>query len=218
MFSHSVMSDSLQPHGLQHARPPCPSPSPKFMFILSVMPSSHLILWCPLPFCPQSFPASGTFPKSCLFASDNQNTGVSASASALPGNIQGWAPLRLTGLISLQSKGLPGVFSSTTVQRHQFFGVLFSLQSSSHNCMWSLGKPYPWLWTFIGRVMSLLFNTLSRFVIAFLPRGHRLLIPLLQSLSAVFVEPKKRKSVTTSTFPPSICLEVMGQDARILVF
>ena len=116
----------------------------KFVFIVSVMLSSHLILWCPLLFCPQSFPASGTFPMSCLFISDDQNTGISASASVLPVNIQGWSPLSLTGLISLLSKGLSGVFSSTTVQRHQFFGVLPSSWSNSHNHTWPLGRPQPW--------------------------------------------------------------------------
>ena len=124
-----VLSDSLWPHGLQLARPPCPSPSP------GVCPSScSLHHWCHpaisssdalFSFCPQSFPASGIFPMSWLFAPDDQNTG--ASASVLPVNIQGWSPLRLTGLISLLSKGLSGVFSSTTVRRHQFFGVLPSL-------------------------------------------------------------------------------------------
>ena len=107
---------------------------PKFMSIASVMPSSHLILWCP-----QSFPASGTFPVSRLFASDDQNTGF--SLSVLPKNFQGWFPLRLTGLISFQSEGFSGVFSSTTVRRHQFFGVLPSLWSSSHNRTWPLGRP-----------------------------------------------------------------------------
>ena len=136
----SVMSDSLSSHGLQHARPLCSSPSPR------VCPSSYsLHRWCHpaisssdalFSFCPQSFPASGTFSVDYLFSSDDQNTGASDSASLLPVNIQGWSPLRLTGLISLLSKGLSAVFSSTTVQRHQFFGVLPSLQFSSHNCRW----------------------------------------------------------------------------------
>ena len=104
---------------------------PKFMSIASEMLSSRLILL--FSFCPQSFPASGTFPMSHLFASDGQNTGAAASASVLSVNIQGLSPLKLTGLISLLSKGLGGVFSSTTVQRHQFFGVLPSLRSRSHN-------------------------------------------------------------------------------------
>ena len=95
-------------------------------------------------FCPQFFPASGTFPMCWLLALDDQNTGVSASALVPPTSIQSWFPWRLTGLISLLSNGLSGVLSSTTVQRHQFFGVLPSLWSSSHNCTWPLGKPLPW--------------------------------------------------------------------------
>ena len=132
LFDCPVVSDSLWPRGLQHARAPCPSPSP------GVCPSSCSLHWWCHPaisssdtlfsFCPQSFPASGTFLKSCLFTSDDQNIGASASASVLPVNIQGWSPLRFTGLISLLSKGLSGVFSSTTVRGHQFFGVLPSLQ------------------------------------------------------------------------------------------
>ena len=110
---------------------------PKFMFISSVMLSSHLILWCPL-LLPQSFSAPETFPMSHLFASDDQNAGASASASIFPVKSQGWPPLRLTGLISLVSKQLSGVFSSTTVWRHQFFGVLPSLWTSTHNCLWPL--------------------------------------------------------------------------------
>ena len=90
---------------------------------------------------PQSFPASGSFPMSQLFTSDDWNTGVSALASVLPMCIQGWFPLRLTGLISLLSKGLSGVSSSTTVQRHRFFDTLPYLWSSSHNCIWPLGRP-----------------------------------------------------------------------------
>ena len=110
-------------------------------FALMVMLSSHLILWCLFSFCPQSFPASGTFPVSCLFTAGGQNTGTSASASVLPVNSQGWSPLRLTGLFSLLSKGLSGVFSSTTVWRHQFFGTQPSLLSSTHNHSWPLGRP-----------------------------------------------------------------------------
>ena len=128
LFSCPVMSNSATPWAA--ARPSRPSPSPevhvhlpKFISIASVMPSSHLIL-CTLFFCPQSFPASGTFPISRQFSSYDQNTGASASASVFPVNVQGWSPLRSTGLISLVSKRLAGVFSSTTVQRHQCFGVL----------------------------------------------------------------------------------------------
>ena len=113
--------------------------------------------------CLQSFPSSGTFPMSRRFASDDQNTGASASALVLPETTQGWSPLRLTGLISLLSKGLSGIFSSTTVQRHQFFGVLPSLWSSSHNCTWPLGKTIALtIWTFVSRGMSLLFSRLLK--------------------------------------------------------
>ena len=124
---------------------PVPHHLPKFAEV-----HVHSISWCHpailssdalFSFCPQSFPASGTFPMSRLFTLDEQNTGVSVSASVLPTSIQDWFSLRLTGLISLRSKGNSGVFSSPTVRRHQFFGVLLSLQSSSHNCMWPLGKP-----------------------------------------------------------------------------
>ena len=105
---------------------------PKFMSVASVILSSHLILWCPL-LLPSIFPVSRTFPMSQLFTADDWNTGISASASALPVCIQGWFPLRLTGLMSLLSKGLSGVLSSTIVWRHQFFSTLPSLWSSSHN-------------------------------------------------------------------------------------
>ena len=130
-FSRSVVSDSLWPHELQHARPPCPSPTPK------VYPNScplsrwyHPTVSSPvIPFfsCPQSFPASGSFPMSQLFASGGQSIGVSASTSVLPKNTQDWSPLGWTGWISLQSKGFSIVFSNTTVQKHQFFGAQLSL-------------------------------------------------------------------------------------------
>ena len=145
LFSHPVVSSSLQPHGLQYARLPCPSPSAR------VCPSScSLHKWCHpaisssstlFSFCPQSFPASGIFPVSHLFSSDDQNTGASASTSVLPVNIQDWSPLRLTVLISLLSKGLSRVFSSTTVWRYPFFDALLSFGSSSHNHTWPQGRP-----------------------------------------------------------------------------
>ena len=124
-FSHSVMSDSLRPHESQHARPRCPSPTPRVQ--PNSCPSSR---WChpaisssvvPFSSCPQSPPASGSFPMSQLFAWGGQSAGVSASASFLPKNTQDWSPLAWTGWISLQSKGLSRVFSNTTVQKHQFF-------------------------------------------------------------------------------------------------
>ena len=117
----------------------------RFVSIESVMPFNHLILCCPFPFFCQSFPASGSFPMSWLFTSGGQSTGASASASVLAMNIQGWLPFRLTGWISLQSKGLSRVFSSTAVQKHQFFGNQPSLWSHSHICIWLLEKPWLWL-------------------------------------------------------------------------
>ena len=122
---------TLQPHELQHARPPCPSPTP------GVHPNScPLSWWChpiisssvvPFSSCPQSFPASGAFQKSQLFTSGGQSIGVSASASVLPMNTQDWSPSEWTGWISLQSKGLSRVFSNTTVQKHQFFSAQLPL-------------------------------------------------------------------------------------------
>ena len=128
-FSCSVVSNSLQPHELQHIRPPCPTNSrslPKLMSTVSVMPSNHLILCHFFLFLP-SFPASGSFPVSQLFASGGQSMGVSASTPVLPMNTQDWSPLGWTGWISLQSKGLSRVFSNTTVQQHQFFSAQLSL-------------------------------------------------------------------------------------------
>ena len=144
-FSSSVVSDSLRPHGLQHTRPPCPSPTPGVYS--NSCPSSR---WCHptisssvvlFSSCPQSFPASGTFQMSQLFASGGQNIGVSASTSVLPMKTQDWSPLGWTGWISLQSKGLSRVFSDTTVQKHHFFSAQLSLWSNSHIHTWLLEKP-----------------------------------------------------------------------------
>ena len=161
----------------------------------------------------QSFPASGSFLMSQFFASGGQSLGVSASASVLPMNIQDWVPLGWTGWISLQSKGLSRVFSNTTVQKQQFFGAqLFQL---SHPYM-TTGKIIPLTRrNFVGKIMFLLFHMLSRLVITFLPRSKCLLISWLQSPSAVIFG--AQKSVTVSTVSPSICHEVMGPDAIILV-
>ena len=144
-FSRSVVSDSLQPHEPQHATPPCPSATP------GVHPNlCPLSLWCHrtisssiVPFSSrlQSFPASGSFQMSQLFALDDQSIGVSASTSVLPMNTQNWSPLGWTGWISLQSKGLSRVFSKTTVQKHQFFSTQLSLKSNSHIHTWLLEKP-----------------------------------------------------------------------------
>ena len=132
-FSHSVMSDSVTPQNAAHQALLSITNSQsllKLMSIASVMPSNHLILCCPLLLLPSISPGIRIFPMSQFFASGGQSTG--ASASVLPMNIQGWSPLGLTGLISMQSKGLSRVFSYTTVQKHQFFGAQFSLWSSSH--------------------------------------------------------------------------------------
>ena len=174
----------------------CPSPAPK------VHPNScPLSRWChptvsssvvPFSSCPQSFPASRSFQMSQPFASGGQSTGVSASASFLPKNTQDWSPLEWTGWISLQSKGLARVFSSTAVQNHQFFGTQFSSQSNSHPYM-TTGKTIALTrQTFVGKVMYVLFNILSWLVITFLPRSKSLLISWLQSPSAVILEPKKK--------------------------
>ena len=136
---------ALWPHGLQHARPLCPSPTPR------VYSNSCLLSqWCHstvsssvihFSSCLQSFPASGAFQMSQFFTSGGQNIGVSASASVLPRNIQDWFPLWWTGWISLQFKGLSRVFSNTTVQKHQFFSTKLSSQSNSHIHTWPLEKP-----------------------------------------------------------------------------
>ena len=142
---------------------------PKPISLESVILSNHLILCVPFSSCPQSFPTSESFPVSQFFASGGQSIGVSASTSVLPMNIQGWFPLGLTGLTSMQSKGLSRVFSNTTVQKHQFFGAQLSWQSNSHIHTWPLEKPLT-RWTFVDKVMSLLLNMLSRLVITCLPR------------------------------------------------
>ena len=143
-FSLSVMSDSLRPHELQHARPPCPSPTrgvhpnpcPLSQWGHPTISSSVV----PFSSCPQSFPASGFFQMSQL-ASGDQSIRVSTSTSGPPMNTQDWSPLRWTGWISLQSKGLSGVFSNTTIQKHQFFGAQLSSPSNSHIHTWPLEKP-----------------------------------------------------------------------------
>ena len=173
-LGHSVVSESLQPHGLQHNRFLCPSPTPG-----TCSHSCPLSQWChpiisssvvPFSSCLQSCPASESFLMSQLFSSGGQSIGASASASVFPVDIQSWFPLGLTGLISLQSKRLSGVFSNTTVQKHQLI-----LQHSAF-FMVQLSEPYMTTGktialtrqTFVSKVTSLLFNMLSRLVIAFL--------------------------------------------------
>ena len=176
-FSHVWL---FATHGLQYW-PPCPSPTPR------VYSNSCPLTWwyhptissSVVPFSSrlQSFLASGSFQMSQFFESGGPSIGVLASASVLPINIQDWFPLGWTGLISLLSKGLSRVFFNTTVQKHQFFGTQLSLSSISHIPTWLLEKTIALIrLTFTDKVMSLLFNMLSRLVITFLPRSKHLLI------------------------------------------
>ena len=211
-FSRSVVSDSLRPHGLQHTRPPCPSPTPRLhshscplsgwchpAISSSVIPFSHL----------QSFPASGSFPVSQFFASGCQSIGVSGSTSVLPMNIQDGYPLGWTLKSLLQHHS-----SKALILWHSAFFIV----QLSHPYM-TTGKTIALTRrTFVGKVMSLFFNIPSRLVITFLPRSKRLFISWLLSPSAVILEPQKIKSDTVSTVSPSICHEAMGPDAVILVF
>ena len=188
----SVATDSLLLNGVQHDRLPCPSLSPGFCL------NSYPLSWWHYatisssvsPFSsPQSFPTSGSFPTSWLFAPGGQSIGT--SVSLLPMNIQDWFPSGWTGLISLQSKGLSRVFSSTTIWKYQFFSSQPSLWSNTHICTWLLEKTIALtVQTFVSKMMSLLLNTLSKFVIAFLPSSKHLLISCLQSRSTVILEPK----------------------------
>ena len=188
-FSCSVMSNSLRPHELQHARPPCPSPTPGVHS--DSRPSSP---WChpaisssvvPFSSCPQSLPASESFPMSQLFVWGGQSIRVSALASVLPVNPQDWSPSEWTGWISLQSKGL-----SESSPTSQFKSINSSALSFLHSpILTSIHDLWKTLaltrWAFVGKVISLLFNMLSRLVITFLPRSKRPLISWLQSPSAV---------------------------------
>ena len=143
----------------------------------TIQPSHPVI---PFSSCPQSFPASRSFQMSQLFATCGQSVGVSASTSVLPVKIQDLSSFGWTGWISLQSKGLSRVFSNTTVQKHQFFGAQLSSQSQLSHLYMTTGKTIALSrWTYVDKVMSLLFNMLSRLVITFLPRSKRLLISWL---------------------------------------
>ena len=208
-FSRSVMSTSLWSHGLQHARLPCPSLSPKVS-----SDSCPLSLWChPTISSSTLSPAFNLSlhqgkelaPMSWLFPSSGQSIGASISASVLPMNTQGWFPLGLTGLISLLSKG----FSSLLHHHYSKASILqcsaFFMAHISHPYMTTRKTITLTIQTFVNKVVSLFFNALSRFDIAFLPRNKHLLILWLQAPSTVILEPPKIKSVTFSTFSPSIC-------------
>ena len=203
LFSCSVESDSLQPMD-------CSMPGfPALRCLPEFAQTRPLSWWCrpiisssvtPFSFCLQFFPAAGSSPMSQLFTSSSQSIGASATASVLPMNIQGWFPLRLTSLISFLSKGCSSLLqdhsSKASVLRHSAF---FMVQLS-HLCM-TPGKIIALtIWTFVSKVMSLLFNMLSSFVIAFPLKTKCLLISWLQSLSALILEPKKIKSATVFAF------------------
>ena len=208
------MSDSLRPHGLQRTRFPYPSLSP------GVYSNSCLLSWWCYPTilssansffsCPQSFPASGSFPMSRFFAWGGQS--IRASASVLPMNIQDWFPLGLAGFFPL---GVQGTLESLLQHYNSKASILlcsafFMVQLS--DLYTTIGKTTAFtMWTLAGKVTSLLLNTLSRSVIVFLPRSKCLLISWLRSLSAVILEAKKIKSVTVYTFPPFIYLFLYKQ-------
>ena len=194
----------------------------KLTSVKSVMPSNHLVLCRSLLLLPSVFARIRVFARTRVFYNESafriRWPSIGTSGSVFPMNIQDRFPSGWTGWISLQSKGFSRIFSNTTVQKHQFFGAQLLLLSHSHLYM-TTGKTIALTrWTFVGKVMSLFFNMLSRLIIAFLPRSKRLLFSWLQSSSAVIVEPKKIKSLTISIVSSSICHEVMGPDAMILVF
>ena len=214
------MSHSLPPHGLQHSRSPCPSPTPEVY-----SNSCPLSRWChptissldvPFSSCLLSFPASGSFQMSQLFTSGGQRTGVSASTSVLLMNIQNLFPLGWTGWISLQLKDSQG--SSPTPQFKSINSSVLSFLysptlTSIHDC-WR-NHSFDWMDLCWQSNISVDKAMLLRLVMTFIPRSKHLLISWLQSPSAVILEPPKMKSITVS---PSICHEVMGLDAMILVF
>ena len=211
---------TLWSHGLQHAWFPCLSLSPG-----TCSNSRPLSQWCyptisssiaPFSSC-FLFPSLRGFPIIWFFASGGQSIGASASASVLPMNIQSRCPLRLTALTSWLSKRLSRVFSITSKGSIFQHSMLFIVQISHPN-MTTRKTTALTRWTFVNKMMSLFFNMLSIFVIAFFPRSKCLLISWLQSQSAVILEPKKIKSLIVSIVTPSICHEVMGPDAMILVF
>ena len=213
--SLSVMSDSLRLNGLQHARPPCPSPTPRVY-----SNSCPLSQWChptisysavPFSSCPQSLPASGSFQMSQFLTSGGQSIGASASALVLPMNIQDWFPFGWTGWISLQSKGLSRVFSKHHSSKASILRwSAFFIVQLSHPYV-TTGKTIALTrWTFVGKVMSLLFNMLSSLVLAFLPRSKCLLISWLQTRKQVSLTPDgwdvhlpiHRKALNSLTWDP----------------
>ena len=185
----------------------------KFIFVASVMPSSHLILWCPL-LLPSIFPSIRVFSNESAL-----HIRWSFSFSISPSNeYSGLISFRTDWFDLLTVQGTLKIFSSTTVWKHQFFSTQTSLWSNCHIYTWLMKTTTLTINIFVGKVMSLLFNMLSRLVMAFLPRSKCLLISWLQSPSAVILDPKKIKSVTVSNVSPTISHEVMGPAAMIFVF
>ena len=215
---------TLWPHGRQHARLPCPSPTPRaYSNWCPLSQRCHPTIWSsavPFSSCLQSFPASGSFQMSQLFESGGQSIGVSASTPVLPMNEHpGLISFRMDwlDLLAVQRtlKSLIQCHSSKASILHHSTFLIVQL---SHPYMIT-GKTIALMkWTSVGKVMSLLFNMLSRLVVTFLPRSKYLFISWLQSPSAVILEPPKIKSATVSTVSPFICHEVMGPDAMIVVF
>ena len=193
-FSRSVVSDSLRPHEPQHTRPPCPSPTPR------VFPNPcPLSRWCHpaisssvVPFsCAQSFPAARSFPMSQLFAWGGQSVGVSVSTSVRPMNTQDWSPLEWTGWSPCVQGTLRGLLQHHSSKVSIFWHSAFFTVQHSHPYM-TTGKSIALTrWTFVGKVMSLIFNMLSRLVLIFLPRSKHLLISWLQLLMQWFWSPQK---------------------------
>ena len=213
-FSHSVMSNSLWPHGQEHARFPCSSPTPGVCSnscLSSWWCHPTIILCHPLLLPPSIFASSRVFSNESVLRI-RWPTYWSFSFSISPSN-------EYSGLISFRIDWFDLFAVQMTLksllQLHSLkASIQPSLWSNPHICTWLLEKPWLWLYgPFVSKVMSLLFNTLSRFVIAFLPRGKHLSISYLQSLYTVIVEPKKIKSTTASPFLPCICHKVMRQDA-----
>ena len=187
------MSDCLWPHGLHLARLPCLTPSPRacsnsYPWVSDVIQSSYPVI--PFSSCLQSFPAPGSFLMSRLFSSGGQSIGTSASASVHPMNIQDWFSLGLTSLISLQFKELSS-FQHCNLKASVLWLSGFFMVQLSHPDMYTGKTMALIIWNFVGKVMSLLFNLLSRCFIAFHPRSKCLLISWLQSPSAVILDPRK---------------------------
>ena len=209
LFSHSIVCDSLR---LQSQAPLSFTISwslVRSMSVKSVTRSNHLILCCPLLLLSSIFPSIRVFSNElalCIRWLKYWSFSFSISPTM---NIQGWFPLGLTGLISFPSKGLSRDFSSTTIHKYRFFST-YSHSQHSRPYM-TTGKTIALTIVTLSAVISMLLNMWSRFVIIFLPRSKHLLISWLQSLSAVILEPKKRKSVTTPNVSPSICMKWWDQ-------